>query len=399
MSTSRSSPAELIRISWVLATLFTALVLLGFALHHLGLVLTLTGPDLIAPNGMPVGADFIAFWSAGWLALTGNPAGAYDLATIQSVEQMAVPASGALTPWLYPPVFLLLVAPLGALDYVHALVVFIGLGLLVLLLCLWRIRPHWSTPLLVLAYPALWLNVFSGQNAFITASLFALGVLALPHPRAGLWIGLLSYKPQLGVLFPVVLLVQKSYRVLIVAGLAVLGVCLLSWGIFGTTAWQAFFSTLGNPVNYLEQGRIPLHQMASAFSALRQAGASVAAAYAFQALCVGVALMAVLALWRSAAAPRIKQASLVLGALMVTPHLFHYDLAILILPLLLWLREAEATHWLRGERPLLYFSWIAPPLLMPLNEELRLGLYPLLFITLQLMLLRRAHYSAKDLSL
>ena len=60
------------------------------------------------------------------------------------------------------------------------------------------------------------------------------------------------------------------------------------------------------------------------------------------------------------------------------------------MPLLLWLKEAESTRWLTGERALLAFSWLAPLILLPINEDYKIGLYPLLFIILQLGLLRRA---------
>src|SRR5690606_38086872 len=65
--------------------------------------------------------DFLAFWSGAHLALTGDPAAAYDLGRMIEAHQVAVPGSDVRLPWLYPPTYQLLVLPLALIGYYPAL--------------------------------------------------------------------------------------------------------------------------------------------------------------------------------------------------------------------------------------------------------------------------------------
>jgi len=396
--TSPSTPLpDLIRLAFNLTALALAALVLLMSLLQVWHMVADTGADLIAPNGMPLGTDFISLWSAAWLAHTGNAAGAYDQATIFAAHHVAVPANTATTLWHYPPTFLLVLLPLGSLPYLTALAIFTLSTLLIYLLVLYRLRPHWSTLLFVLSYPAVWLNFLSGQNAFITATLLAGGLLAIDKPNqrrslaGGLIWGLLSYKPQLGLLLPLALLARRRWAAMIGAGLSVLLFAGLSVAVLGVAPWQAFIANIPHPFRLLENSSLSLPRMVSAFSMVRMTGWDASYAYQAQALSTALATIFTLALWADTrTSARVRGASLGIAMLMATPHVFHYDLAILAVPLLLWLKEAESTRWLTGERALLAFSWLAPLILLPINEDYKIGLYPLLFIILQLGLLRRA---------
>ena len=396
--TSPSTPLpDLIRLAFNLTALALAALVLLMSLLQVWHMVADTGADLIAPNGMPLGTDFISLWSAAWLAHTGNAAGAYDQATIFAAHHVAVPANTATTLWHYPPTFLLVLLPLGSLPYLTALAIFTLSTLLIYLLVLYRLRPHWSTLLFVLSYPAVWLNFLSGQNAFITATLLAGGLLAIDKPNqrrslaGGLIWGLLSYKPQLGLLLPLALLARRRWAAMIGAGLSVLLFAGLSVAVLGVAPWQAFIANIPHPFRLLENSSLSLPRMVSTFSMVRMAGWDASYAYQAQALSTALATIFTLALWADTrTSARVRGASLGIAMLMATPHVFHYDLAILAVPLLLWLKEAESTRWLTGERALLAFSWLAPLILLPINEDYKIGLYPLLFIILQLGLLRRA---------
>jgi len=388
---------DLIRLAFNLTALALAALVLLMSLLQVWHMVADTGADLIAPNGMPLGADFISLWSAAWLAHTGNAAGAYNQAAIFAAHLVAVPTNTATTLWHYPPTFLLVLLPLGSLPYLTALAIFILSTLLIYLLVLYRLRPHWSTLLFVLSYPAVWLNFLSGQNAFITAALLAGGLLAIDKPNqrrslaGGVIWGLLSYKPQLGLMLPLALLAKRRWAAMIGAGLSVLLFAGLSVAVLGVAPWQAFIANIPHPFRLLENSSLSLPRMVSAFSMVRMAGWDASYAYQAQALSTALAAIFTLALWADArTSARVRGASLGIAMLMATPHVFHYDLAILAVPLLLWLKEAESTRWFTGERALLAFSWLAPLILLPINEDYKIGLYPLLFIILQLGLLRRA---------
>lgn len=385
---------ERIEIVWQLGVPMLAVTLLFFAIWHTVTVINGTGPDLITPIGLPFGADFLSLWSAGWLAATGNAAGAYDPAAIYAAQQVGVPAATTLTLFHYPPPFLLLLAPLSHLPYLAAFILFTGLTGLGFLWVLWRLRPSFSTLLLALAYPAFWLNLLSGQNAFLSGVFLGMALLVRTPWIQGIWFGLLTYKPQLGLPIPFALAIGRRWMVIWNAAFAALILAWLSLTSFGPGVWQAFFNNSEQPLAILAAGRIPLDRMATAFSAVLLLGGSLSTAFIAQGLSVLIALLGTMAIWKSpAASQNLKGAALGLAMLMATPHLFNYDLTILAVPLILWLKEAESTKWLPGERILLLLTWLAPFFALPERELENVNFYPFLFIILQLFLLKRLKFN------
>ena len=69
-------------------------------------------------------------------------------------------------------------------------------------------------------------NTLVGQNGFLTAALIG-GTLYLIPVRpilAGVCLGLLSYKPQYGLLFPIVLIAAAQWTVFFTAAVTAVGV-------------------------------------------------------------------------------------------------------------------------------------------------------------------------------
>ena len=73
--------------------------------------------------------------------------------------------------------------------------------------------------LLALAAPMAFINALVGQNGFLTAALIggALYLIPVRPVLAGICLGLLTYKPQYGLLFPIVLIAAGHWRVFISA--------------------------------------------------------------------------------------------------------------------------------------------------------------------------------------
>ena len=72
---------------------------------------------------------------------------------------------------------------------------------------------------LAVAFPVVLNNALVGQNGFLTAALIG-GTLYLMPVRpvlAGICLGLLSYKPQYGLLFPLVLIAASQWTVFFTA--------------------------------------------------------------------------------------------------------------------------------------------------------------------------------------
>src|SRR6476620_6417894 len=101
---------------------------------------------------------------------------------------------------------------------------------------------HRFGQIFAIALPMVLINTMVGQNGFLTAALIG-GTLYLIPIRlvlAGICLGLLSYKPQYGLLFPLVLIAASHWRVFFSAGATAILLAFVSWLAFGTESWQAF---------------------------------------------------------------------------------------------------------------------------------------------------------------
>jgi len=351
---------------------------------------------LVDRNDKPIGTDFSNVWAAGKLVLEGRPEAPYDPVLQHAAEREAfggrpVPFFG----WHYPPLFLIVAAALALLPYGWALLVWTAFGLSAYLVTLRAILPRPETVLLALAFPATFINLGHGQNGFLTASLLG-GALLLLDRRplvAGVLVGLLAYKPQFGVMIPLVLLATARWQVIAAAAATVLAAGAVTFAIFGAKVWTAFSeSTEFTRVVVLEAGDTGWEKIQSIFSAVRMWGGSIELAYAAQAaLALGLAASLVW-LWRSRASGDLKAAALAAGCLLATPYVLDYDLVVLAVAIAFFVRHALNQH--RGFRDyeisVLAFVWIAPLIARSLAGAAGLPLGFLAMAAIYVLTLRRA---------
>src|SRR5438105_147271 len=78
-------------------------------------------------------------------------------------------------------------------------------------------------------------NVGHGQNGFLTATLLGGGLIFLERRPilAGVLLGLLAYKPQFGLLIPLVLLATGRWTAIAAATVTVLSACSATLIVFG----------------------------------------------------------------------------------------------------------------------------------------------------------------------
>ena len=99
-----------------------------YILAILSCVVTANG--IFDSQGRPLGTDFSSFYSASRLALDGQAHLAYDFAAQFEAEKVALgPKLLDFYSFSYPPTFILMLMPLGALSYLLALFVWQGLTL------------------------------------------------------------------------------------------------------------------------------------------------------------------------------------------------------------------------------------------------------------------------------
>jgi arabinofuranan 3-O-arabinosyltransferase len=281
-------------------------------------------------NGLGIPTDFVNVWSAGRLVLDGHPELAYDW-DIQKEVQVAVLGQSyeGNFAWHYPPPFLFVAAVLAHFPYAVAYVGWAVVSFLPYLAAMRAIVGRSFGFLLAAAFPVAITNTLVGQNGFLTASLIGGTLVLMPRwpVLSGICLGLLSYKPQYGLLFPLVLIAAAQWRVFFTAGAVAVLTAILSSLAFGTESWQAFFHWM--PMlnqAFLVEGRAPWGKMQSVFALTRYFGGPESFAWVLQWIMSGTVAVLLALLWRSRKIQYpLKAAALVAGTLLVTPYLFLYD--------------------------------------------------------------------------
>ena len=179
-----------------------------------------TADGIVDTAGRPLGTDFANVYAAGKLAHEGRAALAYDFPAHHDMQrQISGRADIPYYGWHYPPAFLLLAAALAVLPYLGALLVYQAATLVAYLAVVRQIAGRAEAWLPALAFPAVFVNVTHGHNGFITAALLGGALLVLDRRPllAGVLMGCLAYKPQFGLLVPLVLAATGRWRTIAAA--------------------------------------------------------------------------------------------------------------------------------------------------------------------------------------
>jgi arabinofuranan 3-O-arabinosyltransferase len=297
---------------------------------------------LIDSLGRVIDNDFVAVWAAGRLVLDGHPASAYDWSLHREVEiAVAGRDFASYYGWHYPPTFLLVAAPLAALPYLAAWAAWLAITMPAYVAAVRAIIGERVGIVLALGFPGVLWNISVGQNGFLTAALIG-GTLVCLERRpvlAGVCLGLLTYKPQFGLLFPVILVFDQRWRVILAASATAAVLVAASLLAFGLESWHAFFAWMpvtGNAV--FAEGRAGLLKLQSLFGMVRWLGGGMAAAWLAQGLLVAAAIVSLPWLWRQRVRYEIKAAALAAAAMLATPYLYIYDFPVLAIPLAFLMR-------------------------------------------------------------
>ena len=198
--------------------------------------------------------DFVSFWTAGQLALQGHAAEAYTRLPhfALQLELHHDPGWGYLA-FFYPPFFLLLCAGFALLGFFPALCVWLAATLACYVAALRALLPKGLRDgmpvwVLFLGYPAVMINAGFGQNGFLSTALFGGAAVWLDRrpALAGICLGSLAYKPQLGIIVPLALIVARRWRCFAVAAATVLVLAAAATLAFGTDVWPAFMAGMGD---------------------------------------------------------------------------------------------------------------------------------------------------------
>src|SRR5580765_148273 len=333
----------------------------------------MTAPGVVGRNGLLKGTDFLHFYTLGSLALEHRGADLYDTTAQSKLAAQRVPEAGTLFfVALYGPQASLVFAPFAALPYGTALALWLTVSVLLYGLCcyaIWRAcsnlqREGWLVLLLVLAYPAFFHLIVWGQTSALPLASFTAAYLALRAERnflAGLAIGCLMIKPQLGLAAAFLFVAAQEWRVVAGAIVSSLANLLAGWAYYGTPVMQTYFAQLWHSPGLMPQLEPRLYQTHSlrALWALLLAWPSVAF-WMYVASAVAVLYVTYLC-WKSGVSLNLRFSALLLATVLVSPHLTVYDLVILAPAFLLladWAEERwSSVPWLGW---LLFLTYLLP---------------------------------------
>ena len=324
---------------WILWGLFAF-----WALTHFGVPL-IAALEIWFSRGAFLGVniydrDFANYWVAGKLVLSGEHMLLFPHDTYFAYLQSIFGPNYQIHSWSYPPHYLLLMWPLGFLGYEAAL-----LSFLLVTFALFAASAVWFrrafAPKTHLAQAALALVPFvvmmiaATQNGFLIAA-FMLVALTFMKTRpwvAGLALALLTVKPHLGLLFAVVVLMDRNWRVLawtVAFAIALAGLSVL---LFGFESWQAYFrEVIPYQQSVMTDWRgIFLRMMPSVFGSMRTLNLTPATALAAHWVFAAIALpLVVWLLWK--VRDSLQRAFVLLaGTFLLTPYSFNYDMGALSL--------------------------------------------------------------------
>jgi hypothetical protein len=160
--------------------------------------------------------------------------------------------------------------------------------------------------------------------------------------------------------------------------------------VLGTAAWLGFLHAAPDIRAALEAHREDWGKLQSIFTSARILGAPLRLAYAAQAALAAAAL-AVLALacLRRPGAPA-EMALTATAAMLCTPHLLDYDLAVTGVPLAWLAAQASTTGWRPYEKAGAVLAFLWPLLARILTQSYDLAIAPLIMLALFTLVLRRA---------
>lgn len=321
--------------------------------------------------GPEAGQDWMVFHAVAKSWLHGDSALAFDgnrltaLINARHADWLNHPLG--LHPWLYPPCFLLLLLPFGALPFFLSWGLFQALTAALLALALWHSgqRGGARAVLIVAAAlcPAVPFNLLLGQNGFLTAALLVGGFALLPSAPllGGVLFGVLTFKPQLALLVPVALLATGNRRALAGMALGATALALASVAVFGWTFWMRWLELmlLPNPQwhAWLAAGR---DGGVSLYACAVVLGAGPRLADLVQWAGTAAAAGGVILLMRRPLPAALRFAGLLIATILAAPHVENYDMTILGIAAGLIFCHGLAHGFRHGDIVFAFLLWVSP---------------------------------------
>ena len=348
----------------------------------------------------PIGADFVVFWSAAILTATDRLPEIFDYIKFHEAQTAFLGHEYQLRIWSYPPHFLFYLIPLAWLAYLPAYVVW---NVVTFTMFALTMIVSQSRNVLVLALalaPATFINILCGQNGFLSGALFVGGMfLRQSHPASsGILFGLLSYKPHLGILIPVVLIAERNWKTLLSTMITLTALVLCSLLIHGSESWMLYsIETIRNTTIVLEKvSGFLTYMMPTVFMSGRIYGLEESTNYLLQIIVMLIVIVATYWAIRRTTDMKIRTALACVGVFLVSPYALSYDMTIISVAIVMLVEIGQKRGFLWGERIVLAMVWFLPISVIWLNAS-GVPIAPIILGLLFLLLMVRASRASEEL--
>jgi len=289
--------------------------------------------------------DFRSFYTAGYMLRTGHASQLYDYSAEQIFQSALASADPRALPLMSPPFTALPFVALSVLSFWHAYIVFAVINLLLLVACIPLLKPFltalsapWNSApaLLILSFLPAGIALLMGQLSILLLLIYCACFVALRRDRnflAGLILSLGLMKFQIVLPIAALFLLWRQWRFF--AGFLTGGTLLtaISLRMLGVSAFTSYLHSLFAMTRAVHADRyLQLHfailpnQMPNLYGLLFILARGAAWSHI---LILAVSL--VLFIWTARQRPSLPLA--LLTGMLVSYHLFFYDLTLLLLPL------------------------------------------------------------------
>jgi arabinofuranan 3-O-arabinosyltransferase len=321
------------------------------------------GYGVVSHDGTLGTIDFCWMWVSSKFAASSDPGAIYDPVAVKALYAKLFSPGSCLFgdyQYIYPPTFLFFIYALGFVPYLAAFALWVIATLFVYEVAIYAIVRRPVAMIAALAPFPVVKNIQLGHNGFLTAGLVGLSLVFVEiRPwLSGIFLGLLTYKPQFGVLFPLALLASRNWPALASATATSLILAAAAAIAFGYRGWLSFPATLFNLNSGLSPDAGIYIRLESVYGVLHQAGASDTLAWLVQA---GLAVLLAVWLWSVWAKPvpyALKAAILCVAAVLVSPYVLHYDLCVLSIAVAFLVSDGLVRGFLPGERILMLVCFL-----------------------------------------
>ena len=331
--------------------------------------LTLAG---LPPLGKPwvdgtnfvYGRDFLNTWMGGRSMFGDGPAAWFDVRTYNDAlrQMLGVPYQEHY--WSYPPHVMLFIWPFGLMPYLPAYLAWCAIGIALYLWACSGAIPRERMLFLAVA-PSVAVCIFFGQNGFYTSALLIGGLLNLDRRPilAGVLLGILTVKPQIGMLVPVILLLERRWLTIASAVVTTAVLVVLTSMLFGWHIWVDFWQKVVPQQQWLTEngGGLLFAVVSSVFYGARLLHLPLGIAWTLQGAVSALALAGLIWVYWKRRDPALSLAYFVTATFLVTPYILNYDMV--VFGFVVALLRGRADNTMRDHQ-LLLAVWSLPVTMM-----------------------------------